>query len=101
MGKGGSTKRFFIFLFFHLKNYHNLESSLSKTTVFKNVRVQLNMIIGLSHSVLADFSVNNEGFIKPFHKPSLGLICSASRFHFYWILVEWSGAARGKKIEKI
>ena len=58
------------------------------------------MIIGLSHSVLADFSVNNEGFIKPFHKPSLGLICSASRFHFYWILVEGSGAARGKKMKK-
>jgi len=54
---------------------------------------KLNNVNGLSHSELADFSVNIDGFIKPFHKLSLGLIGSASRFDFYWMLVEGPGFA--------
>ena len=49
---------------------------------FSKLRVKLNNFTGLSHSELADFSVNNDGFIKPFHKLSLGLIGSPASLTF-------------------
>ena len=65
---------------------------------FSKLRVKLNNFTGLSHSELADFSVNNDGFIKPFHKLSLGLIGSPAASGASWMLVEGPGVASGKKI---